>query len=410
MKDPHPSRVLLAGYFRDELPSPRRRKISGHVSFCPVCQRRLSQLEREAEKATGAVDYESAFRRAVETVRSRQESLDEEARRSVSLFPELLQEPSDRWLDRIDGEPRFHVLKLCQLFQDRSRSTWFEEPARSLEFARSAVSIADRLDERRYGSSLVAEERARAWALLGNSWRMSRNFKDAEQALRQAAEHQTITGDPLVESEILGFTASLRFSQGCTQDAIRLLDRAAAISREIGDSLREGRALTLKGRALTDAGRHAEALRILRKARRRFHAGTDLEAAVVALHNLLICLAEMGRPMEAQQLLASERHCYFDLGNPRLLARLCWLEALIAEVRGGLEEATPLLRQAREIFAEQRLPCDWALGSLRLATVLIKQGSLAEGRLLLEEIIPALDFLEIQPEAGTARTIYLWFR
>jgi tetratricopeptide (TPR) repeat protein len=408
--DLHPSRALLTGYFRDELPSPRRRKISGHVALCPVCQRRLSQLERETETAAGAVDYESAFLRAAETVRSLKESIDEEARCSVSLLPELLKESPERRFERIAGEPRFHALKLCQLLQDRSRSDWFEEPARGLESARLAVAIADHLDEGRYGSGLVAEERARAWALLGNAWRITRNLHNAEQALNQAARYHLLTRDPLVESEILGLTASLRCAQDRTEESIALLDRAVAISREIGDRLREGRALILKGKALGDTGRHREALRILRKARLRVTSAVDPELALTALHNLLIYLVEAGRPLEAEQLLRSERHRYIDLGHSRFLARLLWLEALIAKSLGRLEEATPLLWKAREAFYEHQIPLDWSLASFRLAEVLARQGSRAEARRLLEELIPVLDFMEVQPEAGAARMIYLWCR
>ena len=405
MHDHHPSRELLAGYFRDELPSSRSRKVGGHVTLCPACQRRMGRLEAEA--TTGAIDYESAFRRAVETARSLKERIDEEARRSVSLLSELLNDPPGKRLERLDGETRFHSLKLGQLFQERSRSDWFEQPARGLESARLAVAIADHLDEGRYGSGLVAEERARAWALLGNAWRITRNLHNAEQALDQAARHHRLTGDPLVESEILGLTASLRYNQGRAEDSITLLDRAIRVSREIGDNLREGRALVLKGRVLADAGRHREALRIHRKARLHLSPETHPETWVAALHNLLTCLAEMGRPLEAEQILRQERHHYLGLGRPRLLARLLWVEALIAESGGRLEAATPLLWKARELFDEMQLPAEWALVSFRLAALQGKRVRLAEGRRLLEEIIPVLDFLDIRPEAGIARMIYL---
>lgn len=407
----HPSRELLTSYFRDELPSPRRRKVSKHVSLCPACRRKLSRLEgEEADTAAGAVDYESAFRRAAETARAFKASIDEEARRSASLLSELLQEPPAKRLERIDGEPRFHALKLCQLFQERSRSDWFAQPARGLESARLAVAIADHLDEGRHGCDLVAAERARAWALLGNAWRITRNLHNADQALNQAARHQRLTGDPLVESELLSLTAALRYSQGRMADSIALLDRAIRISREIGDNLLEGRALVAKGRALEDSGRSREAIRILRKARLHLSPETNLEAWVAALHNLLTCLVEMGCPLEAEQILQRERHHYLDLGRPRLLARLLWVEALIAESRGRLEAASSLLWQAREIFDDQQLALEWALVSLRLATVLGRRVRRAEGRSLLEEAIPVLDFLEVRPEAGSARMIYLLYR
>jgi hypothetical protein len=136
----------------------------------------------------------------------------------------------------------------------------------------------------------------------------------------------------------------------------------------------------------------------------------DQEFAVIVLHNVLIYLVEVGRPLEAEQILQGERHRYLDLGHPRFLARLLWLEALIARSRGRLEEAKPLLWKAREAFYEQQIPLDWSLASLRLAEVLAGQGSRAEVRRLLEELIPVLDFMEVQPEAGSARMIYSWCR
>ena len=410
MKEQHPSRQLLSGYLRDELPSPRRKKISRHVAGCPVCQRRLGGLEREADEATGAVDYDSAFLRVAATVQSLKKGIDEEARLSASLLPELLKEPPERRFERIAQEPRFHALKLCQLLQDRSRSDWFDEPTRGLESSRLAVAIADRLDESRYGSGSVAEERARAWALLGNSLRINCKPRDAEQALRQAAEHQRITEDPMVESDILRLTASLRLIQGRTEESIALLDRAVAASREIGDRLHEGRLLVLRGKILSDTGRHQESLRILRKARLRVAPEVDPELDVIILHNILIALVEGGYPLKAQQILSRERHRYLDLGHRRFLARLLWIEALIARSLDRLEVAEPLLWRARELSEEQQVPLDWSYTSLRLAEVLAGQGRLAESRRLLEEVIPVLDFLEIQQDAKVARMIYLWCR
>lgn len=403
MEDLHPSRDLLARYFRDDLPSPRRRKISGHVSLCPVCQRRLKQLEREAEQAPGALDYEAAVLRVTETLRSLKDDVEDEARRSAYLLPELLQEPPEERLRRIANEPRFHAVKLCQLLQDRSRADWFQEPARSLESARLAVAVADHLNEGRYGSGVVAEARARAWAHLGNSLRMNCKLRDAEQALGKAAEHQRLSGDPLAESEILAFTASLRHLQGRSEETIVLLERAFAISREIGDRLREGRVLILKGTALGDAGRYREALRILRKGRMRIDPESEPELAFIALHNIVLYLLNMGRPVEAKRMVGGQPR---PVGR-RLQTRFEWLDALISQHLGRSGEAQSILWKVREDFDDQRLPLEWAQVSLDLISSLFRQGRPAEGRRLVEEVIPVLDHLDAERDARIARRLYL---
>lgn len=403
MEDLHPSRDLLARYSRDGLPFPRRRKIGGHVNVCPACQRRLRGLEREADEATAAVDYESAFRRAAETVRSLKQSIEEEGRRSVSLLPELLQETPERRLERIAGEPRFHAVKLCHLLQERSRADWFQEPARSLESARLAVAVADHLNEGRYGSGVVAEARARAWAHLGNSLRMNCKLRDAEQALGKAAEHQRLSGDPVAESEILAFTASLRHLQGRGEETIVLLERAFAISREIGDRLREGRVLILKGKALGDAGRYREALRVLRKGRMRIDPESEPELAFIALHNIVLYLLGMGRPVEAKGMVEGQP----SPDSRRLQTRFQWLDALISQHLGHSEEAQSILWRIREDFEDQQLPLEWAQVSLDLASSLLSQGRPAESRRLVEEVIPVFDHLDVEREATFARKLYL---
>lgn len=396
----HPSLALLTGYFRDELPSPRRKKISRHVSVCPVCRRRLSQLEREAEPE--ALDYEAAFLRVTETLRSLKEGVEEEARRSASLLPELLQEPPERRFERIANEPRFQAVKLCQLLQDRSRADWFQEPARSLESSRLAVAVADHLNEGRCGSGLVAEARARAWAHLGNSLRINCRLGEAEQALGKAAEHQRRSGDPLAESEILGFTASLRYQQGRSEETLVLLEKAFGISREIGDRLREGRVLILKGKTLGDTGRCREALHVLRKGRMRIDPEAEPDLAFVALHNIVMYLLRMGRPVEAKQMMAGQ----LSPGRRRLQARFQWLDALITERLGRSEEARSILWKVREDFDDQHLPMEWAQVSLDLASSLFDQGQSAESRRLVEEVIPVLDHLSMGPEATAARRLY----
>ncbi|MFP5285599.1 MAG: tetratricopeptide repeat protein [Thermoanaerobaculia bacterium] len=338
-----------------------------------------------------------------ETLRSLKDDVEDEARRSAYLLPELLQEPPEERLRRIANEPRFHAVKLCQLLQDRSRADWFQEPARSLESARLAVAVADHLNEGRYGSGVVAEARARAWAHLGNSLRMNCKLRDAEQALGKAAEHQRLSGDPLAESEILAFTASLRHLQGRSEETIVLLERAFAISREIGDRLREGRVLILKGTALGDAGRYREALRILRKGRMRIDPESEPELAFIALHNIVLYLLNMGRPVEAKRMVGGQPR---PVGR-RLQTRFEWLDALISQHLGRSGEAQSILWKVREDFDDQRLPLEWAQVSLDLISSLFRQGRPAEGRRLVEEVIPVLDHLDAERDARIARRLYL---
>lgn len=402
----HPARPVLEGYWRDELPPPRRRKIARHVSGCPVCQRRIGQLEKEAQK-TIPIEYDGAFQRAVEMARSLQRGVDEEAGRATLLLSELLGQPSGGRLDLVLRDSRFHALKLSQQLQERSRSDWFIEPTRALESARLAAAIADHLEDGRYGSSLVAETRARAWALLGNAYRLSCDLRSAEQALQRAVEHQKLAADPSVENEVLGFMASLRNSQGRSEECLALLGRVLKIARECGDVRHEGRALTIQAKVLGDSGRYREALRAVRKGMMRIDSEADPELSLAAHHNFLLYLAGSGRYQEAHELLEQQRQRVLQSDRNPLTAKFYWLEGEINEGLGRFEEAIPFMMRARELFIERQIPRDWAFVSLDLALVLLKLGRLLEGKRIAKEAIPVFEFLDLQSEAMAARIVYL---
>jgi hypothetical protein len=73
-----------------------------------------------------------------------------------------------------------------------------EEPVQTVDFAREAVKLAEKVDPARYGAQRVEDLRACAYARLGNATRIQSGFRQAEQAFARAEEHLLRgTGDPL---------------------------------------------------------------------------------------------------------------------------------------------------------------------------------------------------------------------
>src|SRR5947199_6411789 len=180
--------------------------------------------------------YEPAFGAAIERAGDRLEEIHREIESAAGLLEELAAMPAPERPERIRTEVRFHALKLCDLLLKRSRESWFHDPAWAVELARLAVEIADWLDAGYYGESLVEDERAIAWAHLGNAYRIASDLRSAEEALLRAQEHHKRAGeDALTGAQILSFLASLRTSQGRFEEAAELLDQAIAIYREARD-------------------------------------------------------------------------------------------------------------------------------------------------------------------------------
>jgi len=288
---------------------------------------------------------------------------------AVALLTEILGTSEAERQALLESGVRFHSLQLCQLLEDRSREAWFSDPARAVQLAELAVAVAERLDDVHYGTLLAEDTRASAWAHLGNAFRIAANLRQAEEALQTAEEHQLRSGeDAYTGALILSFKASLRNTQGRYDEAARLLDGAIAVYRQARDRHEEGRALILKGTALGHAGRHRDAIRLIRRGLGWIDLFHEPRLLVTARHNLIFFMTDGGRYQEAEESLAETRRLYLELGERMNLVRLRWLEGKIARERGRLEEAEAALREARDAFFADHIAIDAALVSLDLAS------------------------------------------
>ena len=116
-------------------------------------------------------------------------------------------------------------------------------PLAALELARLAVAVAEGLEPARYGSSLVYDLRAHAWAQLAEARRLDRDLAGAAKAL-VVAERLSEEGsaDPLLEGLILERRAALLADQGDAEAAATLLWLAADIYESVADAPRSARA------------------------------------------------------------------------------------------------------------------------------------------------------------------------
>jgi tetratricopeptide (TPR) repeat protein len=410
----HPSREQLERHVQDDLPLPQRRRMARHLSGCSLCERRERRMSAEVSQSI-PVSYEGAIQRAALGAAVWLKRLEDESHHARDLLAELLRDSGHEPLDRLRQAPPALSLKLLRLIQERCRASWSQEPVRAVELAHLEVAVAERLDNSRCGSGVAADSRALAWADLGNSYRILSDFGTAELALKKAAEHQRLSGDPLTESEILDFLASLRKHQGRYSEAFANCDRVIEIARQGEDRHREGRALIAKGTAASDRafsgrGDFRESIRLLRKGMVRIDLACDPDLKFIAQHNFVNSLNAAGRSLEAEQILRRIRYLYDDLGRGSFLSKLHWLEGSIAESLGRIHEAEVNLRKAREIFSQQQLVLDVASVSLHLGMVLCRQEQYQEARRLVEEAIPIFEVLGIEADITAARFLALRLR
>lgn len=351
-------------------------------------------------------DYDLAIDRVFHKVRGCLPALLREIDDSAVLFAELLREaaPRVRW-ERVLEEERFHSLKLCQFLTDHCREVWFTAPADALDFAGLAVGIARSLDASRYGRSLVEDARARAWAYLGNVYRILAEYARAEGAFGQAWRHLELSGDLLVRGEILRFLGSLQSSRERFADAIHLLDEAAEIYRELGDRNVETRILLNKGKTLGDAGHFDEAIKILRQALSGINSEEEPRLWVMGRHNLLLTMSDLGKHEAALKILKRSEWAYREIGGS-VFWRGRWGEAILLSRLGRLEAAERILIEVSSAFAALGTMAEAAEVSFELALIHARQGRRVDSRRILAEVIPLFDSLGLRKDAFAARLLY----
>lgn len=338
---------------------------------------------------------------------------------TISLEPLVQQKDVTDLLRSIDGaaalfgsgQPsrvKLRALQLCGLLRAQSHEAWFTDPAVAVGFAELAVSLAVRLDGEHYGAGMVGEERALAWAYLGNALRITSDLRRAEEALRTAEEVYRRSGDDAyTEAEIQSFKSSLRNSQGRFQEAASLLDPVIEVYRSARDTHREGRALVQKAIALSYAGRQAQALRLVRQGLKKIDPWKEPGLTVAAQHNLIGYLNELGQHEEALAEIGRAQTLFRDLGVGTQLVRLSWLEGRILRDLGRLEDAEAALSQAREGFIQQETAFDSALVALDLAILYLRQGKHQDIKQLVTEMVPIFESRDVRQEALAA---FLLFR
>lgn len=301
-------------------------------------------------------------------------------------------------LQRLPGDlPGWAVVELLLRLSHEAR---FRDREKMQELALCALAAANNLDPKRNSPGLVADYQIRAWAELGNAYRVNEDFSAAEGAFAQAtALYSQRSGDPLVVARVLDLLASLRRAQRRLPEAIDLLGTVYGLYEESGESHLAGRALISKGICTHYDGRPQEAVQLLREGISMLDPERDPQLAISSQENLLYTLVDSGRFREARRLLLEAGLRQKLAGEPVNLLKLRVVEGKIYAGLGQLDQAVATFEEVREGFLRQGLEYDTALLGLELAEVWLRQGRNAEVREIAQEVRETFEDLNVQREA-----------
>jgi tetratricopeptide (TPR) repeat protein len=379
----HPTPAILRGFLLQTLSQDEVRSVVAHLlPGCARCaaeiasSRRALSRQRSLAKDLPTIygSYDAAFERA--------------------LAATLAEGATDRYVRAQQSgiSLRLRGLDLCKALLKQSRAFRHEDPSRMVQLARRAVLVANSLSSRCSDTKTIADYQCRAWAELGNAYRVADGLDAADDALGRAFEifGQGSQEDRL-QARLFNFYAALAGTRRQFETARAAIDITYNLYFRLGDRHLAGRALITKGVYVGYSGEPDRSVYLFRRGLAWIDHDREPDLRSIATHNIAYFLKDCGRLEEAQALLrqapASQQEGHLSMLKRR------WLEGRIDAGLGRYQHAEETLLQVRNALQEAGLHYKAAAVSLHLEEVWLDQGRYAEAReaaLEAEEIFQAL--------------------
>jgi tetratricopeptide (TPR) repeat protein len=326
------------------------------------------------------------------------------------LLRELLaQPPAAR--RRAFEQVRFESPALCRQLLSASEDRIFDLPAESLELARLAQELAERLEASEPPTapvSVAGELRFLATLQVANALRVTGELTQAEELFHAVRGLLRELGEPPhLEAELLYLEASLHTDQRRFSRALASIDRALERYRNTRRRERRCEALIKKGHILlTWETRVGSALRAFQEAVPLLDPQRQPRLLVICLHNLILGLNRLGYTIAARSLLGEVKDLHLRLGDRANLLKLRWVEGQLDMELGRLDSAERAFAEARDGFVDLELPYQAALVCLDLAEVYLQQSRSYKLRQLAVEMFPIFQSRHLHREALAALIVF----
>jgi Putative zinc-finger len=181
----HPDSEVLARYARGELGREESRGLERHLASCVPCQgvvdgmparpggvvrwggHRFAKKEEPAGDLGGDPGRRARVRGVLRALGGVLTATSE------SAAVRLLGQPEHRRRALIRRDEKYQTLGLCELLLAKCRASWIDDPGESVELAKLAALVAQRLNRELYGGRQVDDARVMAWVHLGLSFRLA---------------------------------------------------------------------------------------------------------------------------------------------------------------------------------------------------------------------------------------------
>lgn len=278
------------------------------------------------------------------------------------------------------------------------------ETSRSLQRAAALARLAVETAEKVQGpEGWCKRVRGYAGAHGPNVLRVAGELQLADAGLEEAKRLWLAGTDPggvLDPGRLLSLEASLRRDQRRFEEALKLLDEAAAVGRT-PEQLMITKAFTLEA-----MGEEQKAVDTLLQAEPLVESRGDLRLRYMLRYNLAINYCHMRRYREAAELAREVRELVSQRGDTHEVTRIIGLEGRIEVGLGRPDEGLKLLGEARRRFAAASMSYDVALLLLEEASLLLEQGQAIQVKKLADDLARIFGAKGVHREALAALRLF----
>lgn len=329
-----------------------------------------------------------------------------EENEAPALYRELVVHAPERRGLLVRNVQRYRSMGLANLCLRTAREHFRRDPWLAEELARLAVTVLDELPDKVYGTALLADRRALAWAYVANAVRAGGAPRTAAVLLERAEEWRRRGQGGLWERAWLcRFRASLAKDLGDFPVALAAAEEAAKLLRRLGEKDASSWMEVQRASIRREAGDEEGSVAALEA----FLARVDPEeipwmVRFGAVQNLAYGYALLGRVAEAKRLLPEVRRLGKQRSEPLTHTRVSWIEALIRRGEGDVDGAAAVFRDIQRVFLDHHNAYDAALVTLELIILYLEADRTAEAGQLAAELVPIFRALGVERKAlGSVR-------
>ena len=288
---------------------------------------------------------------------------------------------------------------LFDLLRRKSRLEGRKSRRRGVELAKLALVSLEGSD--RVFGERIHYLRARGLADLGNACRLALDFSAAAEAFEQAEDEwlkPRARPDLSVFAHICLRKSALLMVRREYVEATRDVSLSCALFQQLDRPREEARALIQRATIHGYAGELGEAVEDLREAWCLIDEEEESELAFAIRSNLANALALAGEAEDAVKELDRARQLHHAIDDSLGAFKLDWIDGLLGEIHGDLEEAKRLYQAARTGFSKAGERRYYALVSVDLMLVHAEQDNWQRAGALAAETLPLLSSLNLHPE------------